>query len=125
MTLNSNQKGKRFERDVAKQLNKKFNTNVRRTPMSGGMDNFKGDIIDINPDSVLFDYHWECKNQEKLNIWKALEQARNDKPMGKTPVVVFRKNFERDYACLEFEDFMNLLLTIQQLQDEINTKKDS
>ena len=123
--MNANQKGKRFERDVAKQLNKKFNTNVRRTPMSGGMDNFKGDIIDINPDSILFDYHWECKNQEKLNIWKALEQARNDKPMGKTPVVVFRKNFERDYACLEFEDFMNLLLTIQQLQDEINTKKDS
>ena len=124
MTLNSKKKGDRFERDVAKQLTKKFNTKVRRTPMSGGMS-IKGDIIDINPDSVLFDYHWECKNQEKLNIWKALEQARNDKPMGKTPVVVFTKNFENDYACLEFEDFMNLLLTIQQLQDEINTKKDS
>ena len=121
MTLNANQKGKRFERDVAKQLNKKFNTNVRRTPMSGGMS-IKGDIIDINPDSILFDYHWECKNQEKLNIWKALEQARHDKPMGKTPVVVFTKNFENDYACLEFEDFMNILKTIQQLQDEINTK---
>ena len=94
--MNANQKGKRFERDVAKQLNKKFNTNVRRTPMSGGMS-IKGDIIDINPDSVLFDYHWECKNQEKLNIWKALEQARSDKPMGKTPVVVFTKNFEKDY----------------------------
>ena len=63
--------------------------------------------------------------QEKLNIWKALEQAKSDRPMGKTPVVVFTKNFENDYACLEFEDFMNLLLTIQQLQDEINTKKDS
>ena len=118
MTINSKKKGDRFERDVAKQLNKKFDTNVRRTPMSGGMDNFKGDIIDINPDSILFDYHWECKNQEKLNIWKALEQARSDRPMGKTPVVVFTKNFENDYACLEFEDFMNLLLTIQQLQNE-------
>ena len=100
MTINSKKKGDRFERDVAKQLNKKFNTNVRRTPMSGGMDNFKGDIIDINPDSILFDYHWECKNQEKLNIWKALEQARNDKPMGKTPVVVFTKNFEKQYNAL-------------------------
>ena len=37
MTLNANQKGKRFERDVAKMINKKFETNVRRTPMSGGM----------------------------------------------------------------------------------------
>ena len=48
MTINSKKKGDRFERDVAKQLNKKFNTNVRRTPMSGAMDNFKGDIIDIS-----------------------------------------------------------------------------
>jgi len=124
MSLNSNKKGKRFERDVAKQLNKVFNTNVSRTPQSGGMS-IKGDIIDINPDSILFDYHWECKNQEKLNIWKALAQARADRPMGKTPVVVFTKNFEKDYACLEFEDFMNLLLTIQQLQDEINTQPNS
>ena len=122
--MNANQKGKRFERNVAKQLNNKFNTNVRRTPMSGGMS-IKGDIIDINPDSVLYDYHFECKNQEKLNIWKALAQARADKPLGKTPIVVFTKNFEKDYACLEFEDFMNLLLTIQQLQDEIDTRANS
>ena len=122
--MNANQKGKRFEREVAKQLNNKFNTNVRRTPMSGGMS-IKGDIIDINPDSVLYDYHWECKNQEKLNIWKALAQARADKPMGKTPVVVFTMNFEKDYACLEFEDFMNLLKTIEQLQYEIDTRTNS
>jgi hypothetical protein len=38
--------------------------------------------------------------------------------MGKTPVVVFTKNFENDYACLEFEDFMNILKTIQDLQNE-------
>ena len=117
MTLNSNQKGKRFERDVAKQLNKKFNTNVRRTPMSGGMS-IKGDIIDINPDSILFDYHWECKNQEKLNIWKALEQSRNDAPRGKTPLVIFTKNFELDYCAIEFNDFINLLLELEEFRNQ-------
>ena len=117
MTINANQKGKRFERDVAKQLNKKFNSNVRRTPMSGGMS-IKGDIIDINPDSVLFDYHFECKNQEKLNIWKALAQARSDRPMGKTAIVVFTKNHEKDYVALEFEDFMNLLKELEEFRND-------
>ena len=116
--LNANQKGKRFERDVAKILNKKFETNVRRTPMSGGMS-IKGDIIDINPDSVLFDYHFECKNQEKLNIWKALAQARADKPMRKIPLVVFTKNHERDYVALELEDFMNILKELEDLKNSI------
>ena len=113
--MNSQKKGKRFERKVAQLLNKKFNTNVSRTPQSGGLS-IKGDIIDINPDSILFDYHWECKNQEKLNIWKALSQANGDKPMGKTAVVVFTKNFEQNYACLEFDDFMNILKTIEDLK---------
>ena len=116
--LNANQKGKRFERDVAKILNKKFETNVRRTPMSGGMS-IKGDIIDINPDSVLFDYHFECKNQEKLNIWKALAQARADKPTRKIPLVVFTKNHERDYVALELEDFMNILKELEDLKNSI------
>ena len=116
--MNANQKGKRFEREVAKLLNKKFDTNVRRTPMSGGMS-IKGDIIDINPDSVLYDYHFECKNQEKLNIWKALEQARSDRPMGKTPLVVFTKNFQSNYVAIELEDFMNLLKELEDFRNSI------
>ena len=106
MTINANKKGKNFERAVARILNIAFNTNVRRTPMSGGSF-IKGDIVDINPDSILFDYHFECKNQEKLNIWKALAQARYDRPMNKTPLVVFTKNFEKNYVALELEDFIN------------------
>ena len=115
MTINANKKGKNFERAVARILNIAFKTNVRRTPMSGGMS-IKGDIIDINPDSVLFDYHFECKNQEKLNIWKALAQARSDRPMGKTAIVVFTKNHEKDYVALEFEDFMNLLKELEDIK---------
>ena len=34
MSLNANQKGKRFELKIAKDLAKKFETNIRRTPNS-------------------------------------------------------------------------------------------
>tara|TARA_Y100001972_G_C7640407_1_gene321698 strand:- start:1367 stop:1717 length:351 start_codon:yes stop_codon:yes gene_type:complete len=115
--MNAKQKGNRFERQVAKQINNKFeNANCRRTPLSGGMS-FKGDILSINDNSIINEFSFECKNQEKLNIWKALEQSRNDAPIRKMPVVVFTKNFERDYIALEFEDFLNILKELEDLRN--------
>ena len=112
----SQQKGKRFEREVAKQINKKFeNANCRRTPLSGGMD-FKGDICSINDNSIISEFSFECKNQEKLNIWKALEQSRNDAPQRTMPVVVFRKNHSLDYIALELEDFLNIIKELEDLR---------
>ena len=40
--INSQAKGKKAERDVAKEINRFLGTNVRRTPQSGGMS-IKGD----------------------------------------------------------------------------------
>jgi len=111
----SQQKGKRFEREVAKQINNKFSTKVRRTPLSGGMD-FKGDIICIDDSSIISEFSWECKNQEKLNIWKALQQSRNDEPQRTIPVVVFTKNNEKEYIALELEDFLNILKELEDLR---------
>ena len=111
--MNANQKGKRFERDVAKSLNEKFGTNVRRTPSSGGLS-IKGDIIDTS--GVLSEFHFECKNQESLNIWKALEQAECDRPRGRLPVVVFTRNHHDTYACMKFEDWMNIVKELNDLR---------
>ena len=116
--MNAKQKGNRFERQVAKQINNKFeNANCRRTPLSGGMS-FKGDILSINDNSIISEFSFECKNQEKLNIWKAIKQAKNDAPQRAMPVVVFTRNFETEYACIEFEDFLNILKELEDLRNE-------
>ncbi len=52
--VNQRNKGKRGELEVVKIINKALGTNVRRTPNSGGLS-IKGDIIDINLDSVIHD----------------------------------------------------------------------
>ena len=112
MSLNANQKGKRFELRIAKDLAKKFDTNIRRTPNSGGLS-IKGDIMATS--GILSEYNWECKNQEKLNIWKALEQSKNDTTGSlKTPLVVFTKNHELDYVALQYDDFVNILLELDE-----------
>jgi len=105
--VNANDKGKRFERKVANRLNERFGTNVRRTPMSGGMT-IKGDIIDL--EGPLAQFSFECKNQERLNIWSALKQSQDDAAIdGRTPVVVFTKNHQLDFVAMKFEDWMNLI----------------
>ena len=116
MGLNSQKKGKRFELQVAKYLSKEFETSIRRTPNSGGLS-IKGDIMATQ--GILSEFNWECKNQEKLNIWKALEQSRND-CIGshKEPLVVFTKNFEKDYVALELKDFVQILLELEQLREK-------
>ena len=115
MGLNANKKGKRFELQVAKYLSKMFNSKISRTPNSGGLS-LKGDIMATQ--GILSEFNWECKNQEKLNIWKALEQSAND-CIGshKQPLVVFTKNFEKDYVACELETFVQLLLELEQLRN--------
>ena len=113
--LNANKKGKRFELRIAKDLAKKFDSNIRRTPNSGGLS-IKGDILTTS--GILSEFSWECKNQEKLNIWKALHQSESD-ALGtmKSPVVVFTKNFEDDYIALRYDDFVNILLELDEFRN--------
>lgn len=112
--MNSQQKGKRFERELAKELEKVFSVKCKRTPQSGGWE-MKGDIISVQGVPSL--YHWECKCQESLNIWNALAQAERDCQVGKTPVVVFKRNFSQTYVALKKDDFINLLLELKEIKE--------
>ena len=114
--MNANKKGKRFELQIAKYLSREFETEIRRTPNSGGLS-IKGDIIATK--GILSEFNWECKNQEKLNIWKALQQSKND-CIGtqKQPLVIFTKNFEKEYVALKLDDFVQLLLELKEYRNK-------
>jgi hypothetical protein len=118
--LNANKKGKRFELSISKYLSKMFNSKISRTPNSGGLS-LKGDLLATQ--GILSEFNWECKNQEKLNIWKALEQSRNDcATVGnrKKALVVFTKNFEKDYLACELETFVQILLELEEFRNDKN-----
>jgi len=115
MPINSQAKGKRAEREVAKLINRYLGTNVRRTPLSGGL-NFKGDICDINPDSPAYNYHFEVKDQKKLMIPKWWQQIDDDCPVAKTPVNVFKMNAQF-YATMQFTDWLSLLTEMEELKE--------
>ena len=66
------------------------------------------DIILTPAARKLIPYSFECKNQEKLNIWSSLEQAEENAQKGK-PVLIFKRNRSKTYAVLQLEDFIELI----------------
>lgn len=50
----------------------------------------------------------ECKNCERLNLWAAIEQAA-DNANSFIPVLFFKRNRSKLYACIEAEELIELL----------------
>ena len=101
MAINSKQKGARYERRVAQLLREYGYEAERGCQHSGGKDSpdVKHNMVGI---------HIEAKNQERLNIWNALEQSRRDAGKDEIPIVVFTRNRAKDYVAMSFENFMEL-----------------
>jgi hypothetical protein len=100
-------KGKRLEDFVVSLLKKNFaltEEDVFRVPSSVQGE----DIIMKKCVQKRLKVSFECKNQEKLSIWSALEQCKkNAKEFN--PVLVFKRNNSKTYATIEIDFFMDLL----------------
>ena len=107
-TRSAKNKGKRLQIKVRDLILEKFQTlepdDVRSTTMGES-----GEDIQLAPAArKLIPFAFECKNQEKLNIWESLKQAESNSQKGK-PVLVFKRNRSKTYAVLEIQDFIDLI----------------
>jgi len=99
--INSRAKGKRGERDLAAALRVLGIPARRGQQFHGGPDS--ADVV-----SELVGYHIEVKTEERLNIWKAMEQASRDSGWPEEPLVAFKKNRKEWLVALRLEDFVRL-----------------
>ena len=68
-----------------------------------------GEDIQLSPAARKFiPYAIECKNQEALSIWKALEQAENNSN-GYEPLLIFKRNRSKTYVTMDIKEFLRLL----------------
>lgn len=65
----------------------------------------------------------EVKCQEALNIWKALQQAE-DNSKDWQPVLIFRRNRSKLYACIEAAELLALLRIRAQYEKELCSEHD-
>ena len=68
-----------------------------------------GEDIILSPAARdLIPFSFECKNQERLNIWESLSQSEQN--CGKyTPAVVFKRNRTKTYITLGLEEFLKII----------------
>lgn len=98
--MNSREKGKRGELEVAHLL-EKYGYEARRGQQYAGAN---GD-----PDVVgLPGIHIEVKRVEKLNIDIAMQQSVRDARENEIPIVMHRKNRADWLVTMRFDDWMKL-----------------
>lgn len=99
--INSKQKGKVGERELANKL-KEYGYDCRRTNQFCGNTGEADDVVGL-------DYiHIEVKRVEKLNIDTAMEQAERDSKDDKFPTVFHRKNRKKWLVTMSLEDWIKL-----------------
>ena len=54
-------------------------------------------------------FSFECKNVERLQIWRAIEQCEANRPDYRAPAIVFKKNGKEPYVAIPFTVFCDML----------------
>lgn len=102
------QKGRRFQQEIVETVKDSFpvlrDNDVKSVSMGAGGE----DVIMSPLAESIFPYSIECKNVEKINIWKSLEQASANAPRQKIPVLAMKKNRTKPHAVIPWEHFMSL-----------------
>ena len=113
-TSSAKAKGRRCAEEVKELLSKRFpimaeDIHVTSSGVTGP------DLQIFGPGRFIFPFAVECKNQEKLNIWDAYEQAVGhlDNPQFSDcrPIVFFKRNRSKLMVCISAEDFLCLTTT--------------
>ena len=101
-------KGRRLQNYLKDRLYDFF-PSLRNGDIKGAIMGESGEDINLSPAAKdLIPYSFECKNQERLNIWESLSQAE-DNADDRIPILVFKRNRTKTYAAIELEAFLNLI----------------
>lgn len=102
MTINSKQKGARFERSLASRL-KEYGYEARRTAQYCGNTGDASDVVGLPG------IHIEAKHQERMQLYDWMDQAKRDSAgTGNIPIVFHKKNNADILVSMRFEDFMEI-----------------
>ena len=107
-TASKKAKGRKLQNDVRDCLLQTF-PELEQDDIRTAVMGESGEDIKLSPAAQrLIPYSFECKNQERLNIWSSLEQAE-DNCNDRKPVLVFKRNRSKTYIAFELKDFLKLI----------------
>ena len=105
-TSSAKAKGRRLQQKFRELLIEKLDIHpedIESRSMGAGGE----DLIMSRAARKSFPYSIECKNQEKINVWAAYEQA-SENSLGYTPLVVIKRNRSKPLVVIDAESFIDL-----------------
>ena len=104
----SKAKGRRLQNLVRDLLKEAF-PSLREDDIKSQTMGMGGEDIVFSPAAKdTIPYSFECKNQEKLRFWAALEQAEENAE-NRTPVLIVKRNRTIPFAVMPLDKFINLI----------------
>lgn len=113
-------KGRNFQKLIKECILKTFSNQLTEDDVrTASMGQTGVDILLSSKAKQLFPFSCEVKNQEKLNIWDALQQAEENVEEGTFPILFFKKNRSDAYVALKADDFFKIVknLKMKKIQD--------
>ena len=104
----SKAKGRRLQNLLRDLLREKFpqleDDDIKSATMGIG-----GEDIVLSPAArKVLNYSFECKNVERLQFWKAIEQAEENSN-GSIPVSVVKKNGKTPFVAMPLDNWLDLI----------------
>ena len=101
-------KGRKLQNKVVEELRKAY-PELENDDIKAQIMGVSGEDIVLSPLAKrLIGLSFECKNQERLNLWDSLSQAETNAE-NRTPVLVFKRNRSKTYAAIPFDFLIELL----------------
>ena len=101
-------KGRKLQNFVVEELRKAY-PELEDDDIKAHIMGVSGEDVVLSPLAKrLIGLSFECKNQERLNLWDSLSQAENNCEE-RTPVLVFKRNRSKTYAAIPFDFLIKLL----------------
>jgi len=119
----SKAKGRRLQNYVRDLLREVYCDSLEHDDIKGQTMGMTGEDIVRSPAAKeRCTFSFECKNVERLQIWRAIEQCETNQPEHSAPAIVFKKNGKQPYVAIPFTVFCDML---QLEEDYRNGTKNS
>ena len=102
-------KGRKLQNLVRDHLRSVYTEILETNDIESQVMGMSGEDIVLSPAAKkVIRYSFECKNKERLDLWKSLEQAESNSE-DRTPVLVFKRNRTKVYVAFEFDHFIDMI----------------
>lgn len=104
----SKAKGRRLQNYIRDELREMY-PELHEDDIKSQTMGMSGEDIVLSPAAKkTITYSFECKNKERLDLWKSLEQADGNSE-DRDPVLIIKRNQTKVYAVIEWTTFRKLL----------------